>query len=45
MDKELKAKILALCDHTDEVVSNGDWPTDEPMEALIADIREGLEYL
>ena len=47
MDEQLKATILRLCDKTDEVIGNGDWPTDEDSNVmeLITEIRDGLAYL
>lgn len=54
MPPSVLAKILQLCDRVDEVLQNGDWPTDDgtwtddgttcscPMNDLITDIREAL---
>lgn len=54
MDEKLKALILSLCDKADEVLQNGDWPTDDgrwvedattctcPLNEIIVAIREGL---
>jgi hypothetical protein len=54
MDEKLKALVLLLCNEADEVLQNGDWPTDAgqwvedattctcPLNDLIATIREGL---
>ena len=54
MNPELRALILALCDETDNIVANNDWPTedgspDEDGNCLIternAKIRNGLDKI
>jgi hypothetical protein len=54
MNEELRKKILSLCDKADEVLQNGDWPTEDgrfvetatsctcPLADIILEIREGL---
>jgi len=54
MDEKLRLLILSLCDKTDEVLQNGDWPTEDghwvetattctcPLNEIITEIREGL---
>lgn len=50
----LKSLILSLCDKADEVIQNGDWPTEDgtwietnagctcPLNDIIVEIREAL---
>ena len=54
MNERLKELILSLCDKADEVLQNGDWPTDDgrwvedatsctcPLNDIITEIRERL---
>lgn len=54
MDEKLRALILSLCDKADEVVQNGDWPTEDGhwtddgktctcvINDIIVEIRDGL---
>lgn len=54
MNERLKSLILSLCDKADEVMQNGDWPTEDgrwvethagctcPLNDIIVEIREAL---
>jgi hypothetical protein len=44
MPETLRQLILSLCNDTEEVIDNGDWPTggDNEVAARILEIREQL---
>lgn len=55
MNDRLRELVLSLCDKVDEVVQNGDWPTEDGrwqetnngcsciMSDILTEIREALE--